>query len=91
MSQKPLSLSPDLKRLREEGYFVQIRGGLLLLREVPYVNANSRFGPARLFRALRSPARSPKSPTRMSCILMVIIRAPPTGSQSARSSTRVVK
>src|SRR5579871_1972852 len=38
MSQRPLSLSPDLKRLREEGYFAQIRGGLLLIREVPYVN-----------------------------------------------------
>lgn len=39
MSQKPLSLSPDLKRLRDEGYFVQIRGGLLVVRDVPYVNA----------------------------------------------------
>ena len=38
MSQKLLSLSPDLQRLREEGYWVQIRGGLLLLRGVPYVN-----------------------------------------------------
>jgi hypothetical protein len=46
MSQKPLSLSPDLKRLREEGYFVQIVGGLLLLRDVPYVDSKRqvRFG-----------------------------------------------
>lgn len=38
MSQKPFNLSPDLKRLRDEGYAVQIRGGLLLMRDVPYVN-----------------------------------------------------
>jgi len=39
MSQKPISLSPDLKRLRDEGYFIQIVGGFLVMREVPYVNA----------------------------------------------------
>ena len=39
MSQRPFSLSPDLKRLRDEGYFVQIRGGFLVMREVPYVDA----------------------------------------------------
>jgi hypothetical protein len=39
MSQKLFSLNPDLKKLREEGYFVQVVGGLLLLREVPYVNS----------------------------------------------------
>jgi len=39
MSQKPISLSPDLKRLRDEGYFIQIMGGFLVMREVPYVNA----------------------------------------------------
>lgn len=40
MSPGPFSHSNDLKRLREEGYFVQIRGGLLVLREVPYVTAS---------------------------------------------------
>jgi hypothetical protein len=39
MSHRLISHSPDLKRLRDEGYFVQIQGGLLLLREIPYVNA----------------------------------------------------
>ena len=38
MSPEPFSRSPDLKRLRDEGYFVQIRGGLLVMREVPYVH-----------------------------------------------------
>jgi hypothetical protein len=39
MSHKLINHSPDLNRLREDGYFVQIQGGLLLLREIPYVNA----------------------------------------------------
>ena len=42
MSQKLISLSPDLKRLREEGYFIQIRGGLLVMRDVPYVNSQGK-------------------------------------------------
>ena len=42
MSHAPFSRSPDLKRLRDEGYFVQIRGGLLVMREVPYVNAERK-------------------------------------------------
>jgi hypothetical protein len=40
MSHPAFNLSPDLKRLREEGYFVQIIGGLLVMRHVPYVDAN---------------------------------------------------
>ena len=39
MSQKLINLSADLRRLREEGYFIQVRGGLLLMRDVPYVNS----------------------------------------------------
>lgn len=39
MSLRLINLSPDLKRLRDEGYFIQIMGGFLVLREVPYVNA----------------------------------------------------
>jgi hypothetical protein len=31
-----------LKRLRDEGYFIQIRGGLLVMREVPYVDSQRR-------------------------------------------------
>ena len=42
MSHQPFSLSPDLKRLRDEGYFVQIVGGLLLMREVPYVDSQRK-------------------------------------------------
>ncbi|NVJ00810.1 ThiF family adenylyltransferase [Myxococcus sp. AM009] len=39
MSPRPFSHSPDLKRLRDEGYFVQLQGGFLIMREVPYVDA----------------------------------------------------
>ncbi|MBI1256533.1 MAG: ThiF family adenylyltransferase [Chloroflexi bacterium] len=39
MSRALFSLSPDLKRLRDEGYFVQKRGGFLILRDVPYVDS----------------------------------------------------
>lgn len=39
MSQKPISLSSDLKALRAEGYNIEIRAGYLLIKEVPYVNS----------------------------------------------------
>lgn len=38
MSQRPVSLSPDLKRLRDEGYAVQVRSNHVLVGGVPYVN-----------------------------------------------------
>ncbi|WP_020475855.1 ThiF family adenylyltransferase [Zavarzinella formosa] len=40
MSHELFSRNPDLKRLRDEGYFVEVRGALLLMREVPYVDAS---------------------------------------------------
>jgi hypothetical protein len=39
MSHALFSRNADLKRLRDEGYFVQIRGGLLVMRDVPYVDS----------------------------------------------------
>lgn len=42
MLPKLFSLNADLRQLREEGYFVQIVGGLLVMREVPYVDAQKR-------------------------------------------------
>ena len=52
MLQGPFSLSPDLKRLRDEGYFVQIRGGFLIMREVPYVNAQRKVQTGSLISSL---------------------------------------
>lgn len=43
MSPAPFARSADLKLLREEGYLVQIKGNLLVLREVPYLNANKEL------------------------------------------------
>ena len=40
MSQQLISLSPDLKRLQDEGYSLQIKSGYLLLSQVPYVTEN---------------------------------------------------
>jgi len=40
MSQQPINLSPDLLQLREAGYDIRIEAGYLVLRDVPYVNAN---------------------------------------------------
>ena len=39
MSRALFSRNSDLKRLRDEGYFVQQQGGYLVMREVPYVDA----------------------------------------------------
>lgn len=38
MSRALFSLNDDLKRLRDEGYLVQIVGGFLVVRNVPYVD-----------------------------------------------------
>jgi hypothetical protein len=40
MSRQPIALSPDLQRLQNEGYDIDIRGGYLLVRDVPYVGAD---------------------------------------------------
>jgi hypothetical protein len=40
MSQRPISLSPDLQKLRNEGYDLEIRSAFLLVKDVPYVNSS---------------------------------------------------
>jgi hypothetical protein len=42
MSHLLISRSPDLKRLRDEGYEVEVRGNYLLVHSVPYVNAQGQ-------------------------------------------------
>lgn len=39
MSAKLISLSPDLQRLQDEGYEVEVRSGYLILHSIPYVNS----------------------------------------------------
>jgi hypothetical protein len=43
MSEKLISRNPDLKRLRDEGYEVDVRSGYLVLRSVPYVNSQCKI------------------------------------------------
>jgi hypothetical protein len=40
MSQQPISRSPDLQRLRDDGYDIIIQASHLLVRDVPYVTPN---------------------------------------------------
>jgi len=40
MSHQLISRSPDLKRLRDEGYDIKVQSGYLLVNDVPYVNSN---------------------------------------------------
>ena len=46
MSRTPINLSPDLRQLEDEGYEIEVRGGYILLKHVPYVaeNGNIRHG-----------------------------------------------
>jgi hypothetical protein len=44
MSQELISRSPDLKRLRDEGFEVEVRSGHLLVHSVPYVNSRREVG-----------------------------------------------
>jgi len=46
MLQQLINHSPDLKRLRDEGYELEVRGGYLMIHHVPYVNASKtvQFG-----------------------------------------------
>lgn len=62
MSQKLFSLSPDLKRLRDEGYFVQIKGGFLIMHEVPYVDAQRQVRAGSLISSLTLSGDRTRSP-----------------------------
>ncbi|UFS62747.1 ThiF family adenylyltransferase [Sulfurimonas sp. HSL-3221] len=42
MSTQLINRSPDLKRLRDEGFSVHIKGGLLVIDDVPYVTAERK-------------------------------------------------
>ena len=46
MSQELINRSPDLKKLRDEGYEIQVRGTKLLIGSIPYLDAarNVRYG-----------------------------------------------
>ena len=43
MSQQLINRSPDLQRMRDEGYDIEVRSGYLLVKNVPYVNSNKEI------------------------------------------------
>ncbi|WP_417355395.1 ThiF family adenylyltransferase [Flavobacterium sp.] len=43
MSQQLINHSPDLKRLRDEGYEIEVRGGYLLIHHIPFVNQDKQI------------------------------------------------
>lgn len=43
MSQQLINHSPDLKRLRDEGYEIEVRGGYLLVHHVPFIDKNKQI------------------------------------------------
>lgn len=43
MSQQLINRSPDLKRLRHDGFDIEIRAGHLLVKSVPYVNSKGEI------------------------------------------------
>lgn len=62
MSHAPFSRNADLKRLRDEGYFVQILGGFLVMREVPYVDAQRQVRTGTLISSLTMAGDETRTP-----------------------------
>ncbi len=64
MSASPISRSPDLERLRNEGYEVEVRHGLLLVHHVPYVTDQRQVDFATLISTLELAGDRTASPVR---------------------------
>jgi hypothetical protein len=63
MSPRPIARSPDLTRLRNEGYDIEVRGGYLLVRDVPYVTAAREVKRGILISTLEMDAERTVKPT----------------------------
>jgi molybdopterin/thiamine biosynthesis adenylyltransferase len=44
MQHQLINLNPDLKRLRDEGYEIEIKGGYVCIHHIPYVNSKKQVG-----------------------------------------------
>ena len=88
MSQRPISLSPDLQKLRNEGYDLEIRSAFLLVKDVPYVNSSRQVKRGTLVCALTLAGDVTAGRATMSPILRASIRAAMTARKSSRSRTR---
>lgn len=53
MSHELISRSPDLKRLRNDGYDIEVKDGYLLVKNIPYVNASKQVKSGTLVSALK--------------------------------------
>ena len=52
MSRRPINRSPDLKRLRDEGYDIECRSGFLIVYGVPYLASPTSVERAAIFAPL---------------------------------------
>jgi predicted ThiF/HesA family dinucleotide-utilizing enzyme len=52
MLQQQINRSPDLKRLRDKGFEIEVRGGHLIVHHVPYVNSNREIAFGKLITTL---------------------------------------
>lgn len=43
MSRRPIARSPDLQRLRQDGYDLECKGAYLLIKDIPYANAQRQI------------------------------------------------
>lgn len=62
MSRQLIARSPDLLRLQNEGYDLEIRAGFLLIKDVPYVTANREIKRGVLISALELSGDKTKCP-----------------------------
>lgn len=53
MSRKPINHSPDLRRLRQDGYNIDVRSAYLIMPDVPYVNGRREVRTGMLVSTLR--------------------------------------
>lgn len=52
MRQQLINRSPDLKRLRDEGFEIEVRGGYLIVHHIPYVNSKREIRYGKLISSL---------------------------------------
>jgi len=63
MSKQLISRSPDLQRLRDEGYDVEIRSNYLLVKDVPYVTADRAVAYGTLISELTTSGNTTTTPS----------------------------
>jgi hypothetical protein len=62
MSPRPIALSPDLLRLQNDGYDIDVKDGHLFIRDVPYVNDQRRIERGTLISTLNLSGETAQKP-----------------------------